>query len=179
MVIPDDHLLIFLAGSLAMHADDWQDRVDRFWAEVDLDDEDGALAGMRALVDERGPHDAVALFEWAGIHDSLGLETEAVPLYREALARGLDDRRTARATIQLASTLRNLGEVDEAIALLRAAPDVPELGGARRGFLALALHSRGDDAAALREALTALADTLPYYQRSLRAYAAELTEPAD
>jgi tetratricopeptide (TPR) repeat protein len=166
-----------MAGSLPVHADDWQDRVDRYWAEVDLDDEAGALAGMRALVEERGPDDAVALFEWAGIHDSLGLEDEAVPLYRRALATGLDGERTVRATIQLASTLRNLGQVDEAVDLLRAAPDVPELGGARRGFLALALHSRGDDAAALREALTALADTLPLYQRSMRAYAAELTVP--
>jgi len=160
-----------------MQTDDWQDRIDRFWAEVDLDDEAAALAGMRVLVEERGLDDPVALFEWAGVHDSLGLEDDAVPLYRRALAAGLDDYRTARATIQLASTLRNVGELDEAVALLSAAPDVPELGGARRGFLALALHSSGDSAAALREALTALADTLPRYQRSMRGYAAALTEP--
>ncbi|MDM7855377.1 tetratricopeptide repeat protein [Cellulomonas alba] len=160
-----------------MHTDTWQDRVDRFWAEVDLDDEAAALAGMRALVEERDPDDPVALFEWAGIHDSLGLEEQAVPLYRRALAGGLDDYRTARATIQLASTLRNVGELDEAVDLLRAAPDVPELGGARQAVLALVLHSRGEPDAALREALTALADTLPRYQRSMRAYAAALTEP--
>jgi tetratricopeptide (TPR) repeat protein len=160
-----------------MSTDTWQHRVDRFWAEVDLDDEEAALAGMRALVDERDPDDPAALFEWAGIHDSLGLEEQAVPLYRRALAGDLDDLRRTRATIQLASTLRNVGELDEAVELLRAAPDVPELGGARRGFLALVLHSRGESAAALREALTALADTLPRYQRSMRGYAADLTEP--
>lgn len=156
----------------------WEQRVERFWAEVDLDDRQAALAGMRALVDERGEDDPVALAEWGGIHDSLGLEDEAIPLYRRALARGLDPQRQVQVTIQLASTLRNVGALDEAVALLAAAPDVPALGGARRAFLALALHSAGRPDEALREALLALADTLPRYQRSVRGYADALVEPS-
>ncbi len=41
-------------------------------------------------------------------------------LYRQALAGGLSGIRRRRATIQLASTLRNLGQIDESIALLEA-----------------------------------------------------------
>ncbi|WP_019135978.1 tetratricopeptide repeat protein [Cellulomonas massiliensis] len=156
----------------------WEQRVEQFWAEVDLDDREGALAGMRALVDERDEDDAVAVAEWGGIHDSLGLEDEAIPLYRRALALGLDPERRVQVTIQLASSLRNVGALDEAVALLAEAPDVPALGGARRAFLALALHSAGRPDEGLREALLALADTLPRYQRSVRGYADALVEPS-
>ena len=45
--------------------------------------------------------------------------------------------------VQHASTLRNLGRLDEAIAMLRDAPEHPATGAAPRVFLALALHSAG------------------------------------
>ena len=72
-----------------------------------------------ALAAERDADDARALFERAGARDSAGLEAEAEPLYRRALARGLDDDHRAQAVIQLASTLRNLGRIDEASAASR------------------------------------------------------------
>ena len=45
-------------------------------------------------------------------------------------------------------------------------------------MLALALHSAGCTDEALRVAIEAQIDALPRYQRSMRAYAAALTEPA-
>ena len=65
----------------------------------------------------------IELFELAGDHDSAGREAEAVGPYREALALGLPPDLDVRARIQLASTLRNLGEVGEAVAILRAVVD--------------------------------------------------------
>jgi len=159
-------------------SDDWEARIEQFWDTADLEDREGALEQMRLLVAERPDDDAVAVFEWACIHDSLGIEGAAVPLYRRALDLGLDDFNATRATIQLASSLRNVGEVDEAVALLQAAPDAPALGAARQVFLALALHSAGRPDEALREALLAIVPTLPRYQRSARAYADALVEPA-
>ncbi|HEY0247442.1 MAG TPA: tetratricopeptide repeat protein [Gryllotalpicola sp.] len=153
--------------------DDWQVRVDAFWSDFNGSDPDGCLARMRALVAERPPGDAVALAEWGGVHDSLGLEREAVGPYRAALAAGLDPERAHQVTLQLASTLRNLGEAEEAVALLGAL-EAPELGAAPAAFLALALHSAGRPAAALSVALTALAPHLPRYGRAARAYAEEL-----
>ena len=49
----------------------------------------------------------------------------------------------------------------------------------QRVVLALALHSAGRTDEALRVAIEAQIDALPRYQRSMRAYAAALTESAD
>jgi hypothetical protein len=154
-------------------SDDWQARVDAFWAEFDGDDVEGCLNRMRALVEERPAGDPEALAEWGGVHDSLGLEEEAVGPYRAALAAGLAPERAHQVTIQLASTLRNLGRTGEALELLDAL-EAPELGDAPAFFRALVLHSAGRPAEALQAALTALAEHLPRYQRSARAYAADL-----
>jgi tetratricopeptide (TPR) repeat protein len=151
--------------------DDWQARVDAFWADFDDSDVDGCLEKMRSLVAERPAGDAYALAEWGGVHDSLGLEAEAVAPYRAALAAGLDDEKAHQVTIQLASTLRNLERYDEALELLDGL-EAPELGDAPAFFRALVLHSAGRPAEALQAALTALAEHLPRYQRSARAYAA-------
>lgn len=132
------------------------------------------LAGMRALVDERPEDDAQALAEWGGVHDALDLGAEAVEPYRRALAAGLSPEEEHRITLQLASTLRNLGHADESISLL-AQLDAPELGDAPAAFLALALHSAGRPDEALRTALTALAPHLPMYGRALTDYAVELS----
>ncbi|MEG9225971.1 tetratricopeptide repeat protein [Aeromicrobium sp. Sec7.5] len=59
--------------------------------------------------------EAVRLFEAAGEHDSAGREVEAAALYEQAMSLGLDEDRSAQATIQYASTLRNLGRAEEAV----------------------------------------------------------------
>jgi len=125
------------------------------------------------------PHPALGAFELGGAHDSGGREAEAHEHYAAATASGLadvDPYRAARLVVQHASTLRNLGRVDEAIAMLRDAPAHPATGAAPRVFLALALHSAGRVDEALRVAVEALEPTLPRYNRSVRAYAAALTD---
>lgn len=131
------------------------------------------LARMRALLNERPAGDALALAEWGGVHDALGLEEGAVEPYRAALEAGLDAEHAHRVALQLASTLRNLGEHDEAIRLLEQL-HAPELGDAPAVFLALALHGAGRQNDALRTALTALARHLPLYRRAAERYAQEL-----
>ncbi|WP_435527466.1 tetratricopeptide repeat protein [Microbacterium aurantiacum] len=157
-----------------MNADaQWNSRIEAFWESFDDARPQEMLAAMRALVDERPEGDARAPAEWGGVHDALDLGADAVGPYRRALAAGLDTEEQHRVTLQLASTLRNLGHVDEAIALLEHL-DAPELGDAPAAFLALALHSAGRPNEALRVALTALAPHLPAYGRAATAYAAEL-----
>ncbi|SDS38850.1 tetratricopeptide repeat protein [Agrococcus carbonis] len=157
---------------------DWDARVDAVYDDESLGD-DARVARIDALA-ESAPHPAIGLFERAGALDSAGREAEAEPLYRAAVAAGLADAdpvREAYRRIQHASTLRNLGRVDEAIAMLESAGASPEVGAAREAFLALALHSAGRHDEALRVALEALAPTLPLYRRAVLAYAAELTHP--
>ena len=98
-----------------------------------------------------------------------------------SIERGLTHERRRRAVIQLASSLRNVGDAEESVALLSAELEQPsdELDDAVRGFLALALADVGRERDALSHALTALAPHLPRYQRSLAAYAAELSNDAN
>ena len=116
----------------------------------------------------------MALFEWASAHDFLGREADAIPLYRAAITHGLTEPRHTQAVIQLASSLRNVGEATQAAALLGDLEPDGAVGAAPKAFLALALHDLGRLDEALAVALEALATTLPQYGRAVAAYADEL-----
>jgi hypothetical protein len=159
--------------------DDWQHRVDAVWQDASLSDDD-RIGAIDALAAELGAEHPVALFERAGARDSAGRETEAEPLYRAALAAGLDPERRTRAVIQLASTIRNLGRVDEALRMLRDEYEASRGGllqDEAAAFYALALVSSGDAVRGASVALTALAPHLSRYTRSVTGYAAELLDP--
>jgi tetratricopeptide (TPR) repeat protein len=157
---------------------DWERRLADAWASFDQRSEPEQVALIERLAAELPSGSGVGLFERAGAHDSTGQPDQAVPLYREALGRGLPGDRRRRAVIQLASSLRNLGQAEESVALLRAeldaAPD--ELDDAVRAFLALGLVDTGRSREAVALALGALAPHLPRYQRSLAAYARLLAD---
>jgi hypothetical protein len=157
-----------------MDEPDWERRLALLWASIDSHED--FPAAMAKLVAERPPDDPIALFEQGSAFDSTGHPDLAVDRYRAALAAGLSGHRRRRATIQLASSLRNLGRATESVALLTAELDHPpdDLDDAVRAFLALALTSVGRDREAVSMALTALAPHLTRYHRSLAAYAADL-----
>ncbi len=124
---------------------------------------------------------ALELYELGSEHDSAGREAEAVGPYREALAFGLPPETALAARIQLASTLRNLGELEESLSILReVVAEHPEHRAARM-FLALALVSADRGPEAVHELLDLLL-TNPgppeRYERSLRAYANDLVDGA-
>ncbi len=155
---------------------DWEARVAALWADDTVDDA-ARIDRMRELA-AVAPHPALGSFELGGAHDSGGQEAAAHEQYAAATEAGLgtvDPDRAARLVVQHASTLRNLGRIDDAIAMLRDAPPHPATGAAPRVFLALALHSAGRVDEALRVAIEAVEATLPRYNRSVRAYAAALT----
>lgn len=159
-----------------MTTDDWEDRIAALWGDETLDDE-ARIERMRTLSAD-APHPALGAFELGGALDSAGREAEADEQYAAATTARLaeiDASRAAQLVIQYASTLRNLGRIDEAIMMLREAPPHPSVGAAHDVFLALALHSAGRVDEALRVAIEAVEPTLPRYNRSIRAYAAELT----
>jgi tetratricopeptide (TPR) repeat protein len=155
---------------------DWERRVEALWAAIDDHDEADFRTAMERLVAERPPDDPVGLFELASAFDSTGRPEPAAERYRAALDRGLTGYRRRRAVIQLASSLRNLGKVDESLALLEAERDTgfDALEDELAAFLALALTSAGRDREAVAVALTALAPHLTRYTRSVTAYAEDL-----
>ena len=161
-----------------MSDDGWEERVALAWESFGSPSEEDSLARIGRLAAELAPDDPRALYERASAFDAVGRESEAVPLYRRALERGLDPERHRRAVIQLASSLRNVGAPEEAAALLAAelAARSDELDDAVRAFLALALADSGQERAATAVALTALAPHLPAYERAVASYAAVLHE---
>ncbi len=163
-----------------MNEADWEQRVSQAWASIDRLSEAEFLTLIDRLVAELPPDSGVGIFERAAAQDSTGHSDRAVPLYRQALARGLAGERRRRAVIQLASSLRNLGQVEESVALLTAELEAASdpLDDAVRAFLALALVDRGRAREAVSLALVALAPHLPRYQRSLANYARLLLDPA-
>ncbi|MGQ0534225.1 MAG: tetratricopeptide repeat protein [Caulobacteraceae bacterium] len=154
----------------------FEDRLQDHWAKLD----DMAAADFVALLDDivvTAPP-AISAFERACARDSTGRSADAVPLYREALGIGLTGERRRRAVIQLASSLRNIGQVEESVALLTAERAQPSdhLDDAVTATLALALTSTGRDREAVSILITALAPHLPRYQRSMKNYAKLLLE---
>ena len=155
------------------------------WATFDdYAEEDAAdfRAVIDALVAELPDGSPLGAFERACAWDSTGHSDRAVPLYREALARGLSEAsgyKGRRAKIQLSSSLRNIGQAEEGVKLLTPELDAPsdELDDAVRGCLALCLSSLGRDREGLSLVLGALAPHLPRYQRSMANYARALVEP--
>jgi len=157
-------------------AEDWEERVAGCWRRFragELPEED-LVPAIDALAAERPADDPAAAYERASARDSVGIEGEAEPLYRVALAGDLDERRRPQATIQLASTLRLLGRLDESERLLREQLESGGMPDETRAFLALTLVAAGRADEATGHALTALAPHLSRYQRSLAAYAAEI-----
>ncbi len=154
----------------------WEYRIAELWVALDAHEPADFLAKIEALAAELPPGSAIGLFERASAHDSLGEESKAEPLYRQALQAGLTGEQRRRAVIQLASTIRNLGRAEESAALLTveraAGSDV--LDDAVTAFLALALTDLGREREAAAIALGALARHLPRYKRSLAYYAQEL-----
>ena len=158
---------------------DWQGRIDAVWAEAEGLGDDGVIRLIDAIAAERPENDPNALFERAGARDSAGIEADAEPLYRAALANGLTGIERVQAHVQLASTIRNLGRPLESIELLDAIePDAGELRDAVVAFRALALVDAGDARRAASDALAALAPHLRGYRVSVAAYAADLVASA-
>lgn len=100
-------------------------------------------------------------------------------LYRRALALGLDEEHRPQCVIQMASSLRNLGEYDDALAVIRAEEELSADGPYRDAIAcvnALILASAGRPAQGLSVALLALVPHLPRYHRSMTAYAREIAD---
>ena len=157
---------------------DWETRLASLWARIDDLERDEFIDRMTQLATEQPAGDAIASFELGAAHDSTGRPDVAVPLYRAALNAGLTGERRRRAVIQMSSSLRNLGDLEAALALIEPelAREHSPLDDAVIAVHALVLSSLGRDREGLSLVLEALAPHLPRYQRSMGNYARALRE---
>jgi hypothetical protein len=158
---------------------EWDQRVADLWTAFDDHSEEDFLARMGALTAELPAGSPVGVFERGAAQDATGHDELAVSLYRQALETGLHGSRRRQAVIQLASSLRNLGQAAESVTLLEAerAAESDELDDAVTAFLALALLDVGREREAASLALAALAPHLLSYGRSVASYAQLSREP--
>ena len=125
------------------------------------------------------PDDAQVAVQTAWVHDSIGLEDEAVEHYEAAIAGDLTDEELRGALLGLGSTYRTLGRDADSDRVLRAGierfPDFPAL----RAFHAMTLYNLGRPRDAIEELLKLLVETadepsIQRYRRALGAYAEDL-----
>jgi hypothetical protein len=161
-----------------MHGADWESRVAGLWEDFDDYEPEAFVAAMEQLAAERDADDPVALFEVGGSYDSTGRTRDAIVKYRRALDAGLSGVRRRRATIQMASSMRETGEPEAALELLLAERErgSDEYDDAIAMCMALTYAKLGREREGLSVALIALAPHLPRYQRSTVNYARGLVD---
>ncbi|MEV0388620.1 tetratricopeptide repeat protein [Nonomuraea sp. NPDC050643] len=127
----------------------------------------------------RHPGDAEVAYQTAWVHDSLGLEAEAVPYYEKALAgEGLTAEDRLGAWTGYGSTLRVLGRYNQALEMftrgLGEFPGDPAL----RTFKAMTLYNlkRPQEAVSMLLKVIAESDKAGGYQRAIGYYADNLDE---
>lgn len=160
-----------------MTTPEWDERAARLWDRFDEFEPEAFVAAMRALAAEC-PDDAVALFELGGACDSTGRTVEAIGYYRQAVDAGLEGFRRREVAVQMASSMRETGQPEQALDLVEAelARASDEYDDALAMCKALTLAKLGRDREGLSVALIALAPHLPRYHRSTVAYAKGLVE---
>ena len=98
------------------------------------------------------------LYETGGAYDTAGDESTALGFYERAMDEGLDGDLRRRCFLQYGSTLRNVGRLEDSLALFAKAraefPDSVALG----VFEALSLHAAGRLNTALASVLLLLTD---------------------
>ncbi|HWM88223.1 MAG TPA: tetratricopeptide repeat protein [Kofleriaceae bacterium] len=129
------------------------------------------------------PDDVDARIAAAYALDRAGREEEAVHHYDAAWALGIPEQRRRGFVVGYGSTLRNVGRLEESVAILGNASAADPSYPAFKAFLALSLFSSGERAAALATMLDALLDaaggaSLDGYERALVEYQQELLDEA-
>jgi len=125
------------------------------------------------------PGDAQVAMQTAWVHDCMGLEDEAVPHYRAALAAGLEGDDLHGSLLGLGSTYRALGRDAESEQTLREAMQRFPDDRALRVFHALTTDSLGRSREAVRQLLHVLLEStsdegILRYRGALAAYADDL-----
>ncbi|KFM99530.1 tetratricopeptide repeat protein [Bacillus clarus] len=122
--------------------------------------------------------DAEVLYQCAWIHDVMGLETEAVPYYEQAIANGLDGESLCGAYIGLGSTYRCIGEYDKAIVVFEAGLKKFPENDVMKVFLSLAKYNvtAHEEAMKLLLEIVVKVDEVKEFERTILYYKDHLNE---
>ena len=146
--------------------------------------EAGELEGARAVLlklQEKNPEDPTVNYQCAWVHDRMGLEREAIPLYERAIERGLSGGDLEGAILSLGSSYRAVGDPAKAAEVLREGVARFPHNRAMQVFLAMALHDIDEHVQAMGILLRNLAETssdpeISAYKEALSFYANHLNK---
>ncbi len=150
-----------------------------------LRQDDELEASQTLLLDllDRQPNHPLVLFEVGGSYDVMGEEEMAIPYYRQAIGAGLEGDDLQECLVCLGSTLRVVGEYEDAVSILEQAVEEYPGRNSGRAFLALAHYSNGEYEKAISALLSLLLETttdqdILAYAGALEYYRDELDEAA-
>ena len=131
---------------------------------------------------ERNPEDPAVNYQCAWVHDRMGREREAIPLYERAIEMGLSGGDLEGAILSLGSSYRAVGDPAKAAEVLRGGVARFPQNRAMQVFLAMALHDLDEHVQAMEILLRNLAETssdpeISAYKEALSFYANRLNEP--
>jgi tetratricopeptide (TPR) repeat protein len=131
---------------------------------------------------ERNPEDPAVNYQCAWVHDRMGLEREAIPLYERSIERGLSGGNLEGAILSLGSSYRAVGNIAKAAEVLRVGVARFPHNRAMQVFLAMAFHDLDEHVQAMEILLRNLAETssdqeISAYKEALSYYANRLNEP--
>lgn len=136
------------------------ERLDQIFAARDRADMQPTIDALTPIAAAH-PHHPRVLYETGGAYDTAGQEAEAAGWYQRALDSGLAGDTLRRCYLQYGSTLRNLGRIEESLALFARGreqfPESPSL----PVFEALTLRAAGQGNAAIASLLRLIATHLP------------------
>ncbi len=127
------------------------------------------------------PDDALINYHFAWLHDTMGLEHEAIPYYETAIANGLPDAELRGALLGLGSTYRTIGRYEDAVTTLKRGmmhfPQAMEF----PVFLAMALYNTAQHKEAVQLLLKTLLSTtanedIQAFQEAIALYAENLDQ---
>ena len=133
------------------------DQLDRIVAARDRSNMQPTIDALKPLY-QAHPENSRVLYEIGGAYDTDGQEEKAANFYERALAHGLSGDLLRRCYLQYGSTLRNIGRVEESLAVFRTArqtfPDSPSLA----TFQAVTMHAAGRPNDAIATLLQVIAE---------------------
>jgi len=127
------------------------------------------------------PEDPAVNYQCAWVHDRMGRELEAIPLYERAIERGLSGGDLEGAILSLGSSYRAVGSPAKAAEVLQGGAARFAQNRAMQVFLAMALHNLDEHAQAMEILLCNLAETISdpeiaSYKDAISFYASRLGE---
>jgi tetratricopeptide (TPR) repeat protein len=147
--------------------------------------EAGELEEARAVLLkllQRNPEDPAVSYQCGWVHDRMGREREAIPLYERAIEGGLSGGDLEGAILSLGSSYRAVGNPAKAAEVLKEGVARFPNNRAMQVFLTMALHDLDEHDQAMEILLRNLAETssdpgISSYKEALSFYASRLNEP--